>query len=63
VDTDNGFLHFHLEAANQTIRDHIALPEDKTVAELVSFAFEEARKFLDSKNIPIVDGESFGGLK
>jgi hypothetical protein len=62
VDTDNGFLHFHLEAGNQTIKSHVALPEDKTMGELVSFAFEEARKFLNSKSVPIVDGESFGGF-
>lgn len=62
VDTDNGFLHFHLEEGNQTIRDHIALPEDKTVAELVSFAFEVARKFLKSKSVSLANGRDFSGF-
>ena len=61
-DTNRKMLHFHLESEEQSFSEHVPLPEDKPLSELVSYAFEEARKFLAAKNVEISAGKGFCGF-
>jgi len=61
-DTNKKVLHFHLEAEGQKFSDHVPLPEEKTISELVSYAFEEAKKYLKSKKEVIIRGKGFAGF-
>jgi hypothetical protein len=61
-ETGKKMLHFHLEVDSQKFSDHKALPEDKTIGELVSYAFEEAKRYLESKKEVIAEGKDSGGF-
>lgn len=61
-ETGNKVLHFHLEVDSQKFSEHKTVPEDKTVGELVSYAFEEAKRYLESKKEVIGEGKDFGGF-
>ncbi len=62
VDSEYKYLHFHLETPTQKFSEHIELSEDETIGELVSYAFEEAKKYLQSKGVRVSEGEGFGGF-
>jgi hypothetical protein len=54
IDTFSGnykgnFLHFHLETPNQKFEEHVPIPSLINLAELISLAFENARKILLQK--------------
>lgn len=61
-ETNMKMLHFHVERGDQRFDEHIRFPEDKTLSQLVSYAFEEARKFLADKKVEISAGKDFGGF-
>ena len=63
VDTDNGFLHFHLLWNEKKVADHVPLPEGEfSISQLISNAFEATRDFLSAKGAKILKGSDFAGF-